>query len=53
MLYGLGLIFGAAALALSRLGSGLALGFAAGIAVAGLAAVAWLERAPYERQSAH
>jgi UDP-GlcNAc:undecaprenyl-phosphate GlcNAc-1-phosphate transferase len=53
MLYGLGLIFGVAALALSRLASGLALGFAAGIAVAGLAAVAWLERAPYERQSAH
>jgi UDP-GlcNAc:undecaprenyl-phosphate GlcNAc-1-phosphate transferase len=53
MLYGLGLIFGVAALVLSRLASGLALGFAAGIAVAGLAAVAWLERAPYERQSAH
>jgi UDP-GlcNAc:undecaprenyl-phosphate GlcNAc-1-phosphate transferase len=53
LLYGLGLILGAAALALSRLGSGLALGFAAGIAVAGLAAVAWLERVPYERQSAH
>jgi UDP-GlcNAc:undecaprenyl-phosphate GlcNAc-1-phosphate transferase len=53
MLYGLGLVFGVAALVLSRLASGLALGFAAGIAVAGLAAVAWLERAPYERQSAH
>jgi UDP-GlcNAc:undecaprenyl-phosphate GlcNAc-1-phosphate transferase len=53
MLYGLGTVFGLAALALSHLGSELALGFAAGIAVAGLAAVAWLERVPYERQSAH
>jgi hypothetical protein len=47
------MIFGFAALALSRLGSWPALGFAGAIAVAGLAAVAWLERAPYERQSAH
>jgi len=53
LLYGLGVIFGVAALALSRLGSWSAIGFAAVIAVAGLAAVAWLERAPYERQSAH
>ena len=53
LLYGLGMIFGFAALALSRLGSWPALGFAGAIAVAGLAAVAWLERAPYERQSAH
>jgi UDP-GlcNAc:undecaprenyl-phosphate/decaprenyl-phosphate GlcNAc-1-phosphate transferase len=53
LLYGLGMVFGFAALALSRLGSWSALGFAAGIAVAGLVAVAWLERAPYERQSAH
>jgi UDP-GlcNAc:undecaprenyl-phosphate GlcNAc-1-phosphate transferase len=53
MLYGLGTVFGISALALSRLGSTLALAFAAAIAIAGLAAVAWLERAPYERQSAH
>jgi UDP-GlcNAc:undecaprenyl-phosphate/decaprenyl-phosphate GlcNAc-1-phosphate transferase len=53
LLYGLGMIFGVAALALSHLGSGSALGFAAGIAIAGLAAVAWLESVPYERQSAH
>jgi UDP-GlcNAc:undecaprenyl-phosphate GlcNAc-1-phosphate transferase len=53
LLYGLGMVFGFAALALSRLGSWSALGFATGIAVAGLVAVAWLERAPYERQSAH
>jgi UDP-GlcNAc:undecaprenyl-phosphate GlcNAc-1-phosphate transferase len=53
LLYSLGLIFGAAALALSRVESGVALGWAAGIVVAGLAAVAWLERAPYERQSMH
>jgi UDP-GlcNAc:undecaprenyl-phosphate GlcNAc-1-phosphate transferase len=52
-LYGLGIFFGSTALALSRLGDGVALGCAAGIAVAGLAAVAWLERAPFERQSAH
>lgn len=53
MLYGLGLLFGTAALVLSRLAGGEALGVSAIIAVAGLAAVAWLERAPYERQSAH
>jgi len=52
-LYGLGAFFGAAALALSRFGDDVALGCAAGLAVAGLAAVAWLERAPYERQTAH
>jgi UDP-GlcNAc:undecaprenyl-phosphate GlcNAc-1-phosphate transferase len=53
LLYGVGMMSGVAALALSRLGGGLALGFAAGIAAAGFGAVAWLERAPYERQSAH
>jgi UDP-GlcNAc:undecaprenyl-phosphate/decaprenyl-phosphate GlcNAc-1-phosphate transferase len=53
LLYGLGLLFGFSALALSRLDGNLALFFAAGIATAGLVAVAWLERAPYERQSAH
>jgi hypothetical protein len=52
-LYGLGIFFGSTALALSRLGDGAALGCAAGIAIAGLAAVAWLERVPYEHQSAH
>jgi UDP-GlcNAc:undecaprenyl-phosphate/decaprenyl-phosphate GlcNAc-1-phosphate transferase len=53
LLYGLGTTFGLAALALSRLGGGSALAFAAAIAIVGLAAVAWLERAPFERQSAH
>jgi UDP-GlcNAc:undecaprenyl-phosphate/decaprenyl-phosphate GlcNAc-1-phosphate transferase len=53
MLYGLGMMFGLAALTLSHLGIGSALAVASGIAVAGLVAVAWLERAPYERQSAH
>lgn len=53
LLYGLGMMFGVAALVMSRLGGDAALAFAAGIAVAGLVAVGWLERAPYERQSAH
>jgi UDP-GlcNAc:undecaprenyl-phosphate GlcNAc-1-phosphate transferase len=52
-LYALGTTLGLAALALSRLGSGLAVAFAAAIAIAGLVAVAWLERVPFERQSAH
>lgn len=53
LLYALGVTFGLAALTLSHLEIGFALGFAAAIIAAGLAAVAWLERAPYERQSAH
>jgi UDP-GlcNAc:undecaprenyl-phosphate/decaprenyl-phosphate GlcNAc-1-phosphate transferase len=50
-MYALGGLFGVVALGVGRLGSWRAAGFAAIIALVALAAVAVLERAPYERQT--
>ncbi|MGO9639740.1 MAG: glycosyltransferase family 4 protein [Candidatus Acidiferrales bacterium] len=53
VLYGLGAFSGASALVISRVSQGFVLPLAAVSAVLALGAVAWLERAPYERQTGH
>jgi multidrug transporter EmrE-like cation transporter len=49
-MYGIGAFFGALALAISHLSAGPAYSIAGGTVVGVLAAVALMERAPYERQ---
>jgi hypothetical protein len=51
MMYSIGAFFGALALVISRLSAGPAYTVAGLAAIAVLAAVALLERAPYERQT--
>jgi len=52
LLYGLGAFSGASALAVSRVPQAIVLPLAAGLALIALGTVAWLEKAPYERQTA-
>ena len=51
IMYGLGILFGVAALWVPRLPPAQSLGIAAVLSASGLTAIALLESAPYERQS--
>lgn len=53
VLYGLGAFSGASALAVSRVPHTFVFPLAAALALIALGTVAWLEKAPYERQTAH
>ncbi len=53
LMYGLGAFSGASALVVSRVPHAIVLPLAAALALLALGTVAWLEKAPYERQTAH